>query len=96
LVKDKFSRLLSCQWLDDEVLNAYGALPEQRIKKTLATNPSAPKQFSLNTFFYHRLWHRGHYSYQMVKRWIKMVEVFSKKPHFYYYQLRRLSLGLDG
>jgi len=82
LFKGNFSRLLPGNWLDDEAMNAYGALLKRRNEKTLSIIPATPKHYFFNTFFYKQLWYLQEYSFYMVKRWTKKVDIFSMDKIF--------------
>lgn len=55
------------QWLNDEVINFYIALLQERDTKRKMQN-KGPKCFFFNTFFFHKLGSNG-YSYKGVARW---------------------------
>ncbi|WWC66956.1 uncharacterized protein I206_100863 [Kwoniella pini CBS 10737] len=62
-------RLKDGVWLDDEIMNFYGALMVERAK--LQDNR---KLHFFNSFFYQRISETG---YSAVKRWTKKVDIFS-------------------
>jgi len=72
-----FNNLLPNKWLDDEVVNGYTLLLMSRNQNTRKTNPAAPKHFFFNSFFYKRLRFLGEYSYDIVRRWTKVDDIFS-------------------
>ena len=82
LYKENFSNLLRGSWLDDEDMNAYVVLLQRRHNKSLERNPTAPKNYFFNTFLYKQLWHLGEYTYHMVRRWTKKVDIFSMDTIF--------------
>ncbi|WWC57945.1 uncharacterized protein I303_100480 [Kwoniella dejecticola CBS 10117] len=61
-------RLKDGTWLDDEIMNFYGALMVERAKST------SRKVHFFNSFFYQRV---GETGYSAVKRWTKKVDIFS-------------------
>lgn len=60
--------LLHDNWLNDQVINFYMSLLEER-----GTQSKFPRVLAMNTFFYPRLILNGH---QGVKRWTKNVDIF--------------------
>lgn len=85
LTREDFKRLRGVRWLNDELLNAYTALINQRNRFHASaagrngTTLKRPKTFVFNTFFYTRLTSSG-YDYPGVARWTKRarVDVLSK------------------
>ncbi|OCF59786.1 hypothetical protein L486_02459 [Kwoniella mangroviensis CBS 10435] len=63
-------RLKNGTWLDDEIMNFYGALMVER-----ANQIGTLKVHAFNSFFYQRISETG---YSAVKRWTKRVDIFSK------------------
>ncbi|WWD05966.1 hypothetical protein V865_004051 [Kwoniella europaea PYCC6329] len=63
-------RLKNGTWLDDEIMNFYGALMVER-----ANQVGTLKVHAFNSFFYQRISETG---YSAVKRWTKKVDIFSK------------------
>ncbi|RUP45318.1 hypothetical protein BC936DRAFT_148315 [Jimgerdemannia flammicorona] len=60
------------QWLNDEVINYYMILINERSK---SQEGKYPKVHCFNTFFYSNL---RDYGFQKVKRWTKKIDLFSK------------------
>ena len=77
-----FTNLLPGKWVDDEGINAYTLLLEWRHKTTLQLIPTAPKLYFFNTFLYKQLWFMHDYSYDIVQRWTKKVDIFSMDKVF--------------
>jgi len=77
-----FKNLLPGNWLDDEVVNGYATLLEWRNKKALNKRPAAPRHHFFNSFFYKRLRFMSEYSYNMVRRWTKVDDIFSVRNVF--------------
>ncbi|WVW81658.1 hypothetical protein I302_103653 [Kwoniella bestiolae CBS 10118] len=63
-------RLKNGTWLDDEIMNFYIALMDERAKEK-----GNLKLHAFNSFFYQRLSEKG---YSAVKRWTKKIDLFSK------------------
>jgi len=82
LYSANFHNLLPGKWLDDEGINAYSLLLEWRHKKTLLLIPTAPKLYFFSTFLYKQLWFMHEYSYDIVRRWTKNVDIFSMDKIF--------------
>eukprot|EP00168_Porphyra_purpurea_P012900 TRINITY_DN3461_c0_g1_i2.p2 TRINITY_DN3461_c0_g1~~TRINITY_DN3461_c0_g1_i2.p2 ORF type:complete len:350 (-),score=58.78 TRINITY_DN3461_c0_g1_i2:360-1409(-) len=82
LYMSSYKNLLPGSWLDDEVINDYAMLLKKRNEETIRTNRSAPGRHFLSTFFYKRLRFLNEYSYNMVRRWAKPDDVFSKNIFF--------------
>jgi sentrin-specific protease 1 len=59
-------------WLDDEVINFYGALIQQRSERTA----ELPRVLWINTFFYPLLNGRRGYQYERVRKWTKACDIF--------------------
>lgn len=64
------------QWLNDEVINFYIALLQERDTRRKAQD-KGPKCFFFNTFFYHKLGSNG-YSYKGVARWTTPKRLLQK------------------
>jgi len=77
-----FHNLLPGNWLDDEGINAYALLLQWRHKKTLQLIPTAPKIYFFSTFLYKQLWFMHDYSYDIVRRWTKNVDIFAMDKIF--------------
>ena len=75
-VKD-LGTLESGQWLNDEVMNFYMALLQDRNIKRCQENPKHCRVLLMNTFFYTKLTSSG-YNYKSVKRWTKKVKLVKK------------------
>ena len=80
------ARLLPCQWLNDEIINFYGAMILGRSEKS-KENPSMNgashgrrkplNAHYFNTFFWSKLWNEGYESARLAK-WTKKVWVRSR------------------
>lgn len=75
-VKD-LNTLETGQWLNDEVMNFYMALLQDRNIKRCQDETKHCKVLFLNTFFYTKLSSNG-YNYKAVKRWTKKVKLNKK------------------
>lgn len=62
-------RLRTPEWLNDEVINFYMNVVMDRNSK----DPSLPKVFVFNTFFFPMLLDKG---YERVKKWTRKVDIF--------------------
>ena len=70
-------RLKTQVWLNDEVINFYMKLSEER-EKALSAVAGRPKNLFMNTFFYSKLVDHGRgFNYSNVKKWFKGVDIFS-------------------
>jgi len=82
IVHSTIRRLLPYNWLDDEAINGQVTLMQARNDHTVAANPSAPKHYYFNSFFYTKLRHAGEYSYHVVQRWSRSVDVLAMDKIF--------------
>lgn len=77
MTRDKLRCLDRTSWLNDEVINFYFNLMDDRNKKQQKKYPQLfPKVHFCNTFFYEKLTQKG-YNYDGVRRWTKNVDVFN-------------------
>lgn len=67
-------RLKSGQWLNDEVINFYGALLQKRADDSLEGKGPKRKVHYFSSFFYKKLSEEG-YEKGRLKRWAKKVSV---------------------
>ena len=84
---DKFSvqfkhcdliRLNPGVWLNDEVVNFFMKLFEERESKAAAANMARKSNMYMNSFFYSKLaFSKGGFNYNNVKRWTRKLNVFS-------------------
>lgn len=68
----EFKKLVSPQWLNDEIINAYLLMIQKRSEDTSRKLPSI---HAFNTHFYTTLCERG---YEGVQRWTRKTDLFSK------------------
>ncbi|AFZ81034.1 Ulp1 protease family, C-terminal catalytic domain-containing protein [Theileria equi strain WA] len=85
ITKNTLSCLHSSNWLDDEVINFYLQMLQERNDKHIKDGvPNIPNCYFFNTFFFNALsggdMHGVHYNYKAVARWTKRkgVDVFKK------------------
>jgi len=76
------------RWLDDECMNGYIWLLQARHRTALGVNPAAAKLYFFNTFFFKRLMFLDEYSYDVVRRWTKNVDIFAMDTIFIPINLR--------
>jgi sentrin-specific protease 1 len=73
-------------WLNDEVINFYMILLEERDKKLIRINPSSGRIMShyFNSFFMEKLLGPNHdkYAYSNVERWTKKFDIFARDKIF--------------
>ena len=77
---DSLNRLVGPQWLDDEVINFYGVMLQQRSDAAVKAGDKAFKNiYYLNSFFYQKLSEQG-YEKAKLARWTKRskVDIFAK------------------
>lgn len=70
-------RLMPGKWLDDEIINAYMMMLNDRDQRLCRQIPSRRCTRFFNTFFYSKLMEGGVYDYTRVRRWTKRVDVFA-------------------
>mmetsp|Transcript_30402 Transcript_30402/g.48701 ORF Transcript_30402/g.48701 Transcript_30402/m.48701 type:complete len:692 (-) Transcript_30402:58-2133(-) len=75
-VKD-LQTLCPATWLNDEIMNFYMALLQDRNIKRCQENPEHCRVLLMNTFFFTKLQSNG-YNYKAVKRWTKKVKLTKK------------------
>lgn len=80
LTKKSIRTLLPGEWLNDEIMNGFVQLVRERhgCRADLAAGPL----MVLNSFFLLRLFHRGVYDYEGVRRWTMNVDTFKKDKVF--------------
>jgi sentrin-specific protease 1 len=71
LTQEKFSCLRQKCWINDEVINATMMILQRRHTQS---DPKPSHVF--NTFFYYKLRDERGYSYDLVRRWTKTVNIF--------------------
>lgn len=71
LTRGDMQTLKGLNWLNDEVINFYFSLLEERSKN----DENLPNVHTFNTFFYSKLTKDG---YTSLRRWTKRVDIFSK------------------
>ncbi|KXN72115.1 cysteine proteinase [Conidiobolus coronatus NRRL 28638] len=69
------STLSPSTWLNDEIINSYCNLIQQRSDQLESIGSNYPKIHTFNTFFYKKLQTRGH---SAVAKWSKNVDIFKK------------------
>jgi sentrin-specific protease 1 len=90
MTKDKFSCLLPSTWLNDEVINFYMSILQERDDNLVTEfnknqkDEKAKKLTShyFNSFFFTKLLENGIYNYANVKRWSRKFDIFSKEKVF--------------
>jgi len=79
----KISCLKPCTWLNDEVINFYMCLLQQRDNFNIEISDGRRvSSHYFNTFFINKLINKGEYNYANAKRWTKKFNVFSKDKIF--------------
>lgn len=76
-------RLLKClcpgEWLNDEVVNFWLGLVQERCNKRVSSTKYPPKHRAkvliMNSFFWTRLFNKGSYTYKNVRRWTKKTKL---------------------
>ncbi|CAJ0936290.1 unnamed protein product, partial [Mesorhabditis belari] len=69
--------MLTSQWLNDEVINAFLSLLVDRSEKS----SKYPKAYTFNTFFYKNI-RDPNKGYKSVARWTRKVDIFAKEVIF--------------
>jgi Ulp1 family protease len=71
-------------WLNDEVINFYFALLQERNVRQIESGERVPKCVFLNSFFYTKLSEKG-YNYDGVRRWTKRkkIDIFEQDVVFF-------------
>lgn len=69
-------------WLNDEVINFYMCMLQERDLKLSNNNPDRKTSFYFNSFFIAKLLEGGVYNYSNIKRWSKTFDVFAKDKIF--------------
>lgn len=78
ITRNDLRLLLPGNWLNDEIINFYMSLLQQRNEKeVLESNNKIPRCLFLSSFFYCKLLSRGQYDYAAVKRWTRNIDVFN-------------------
>jgi len=71
--------LLPGEWLNDEVVNFWLGLVQERCNKRVSVSVYPLKQrakvFIMNCFFWTRLYNNGRYTYKNVRRWTKKTKL---------------------
>eukprot|EP00188_Purpureofilum_apyrenoidigerum_P005485 Plantae.Rhodophyta-Purpureofilum_apyrenoidigerum.ctg7175.p1 GENE.Plantae.Rhodophyta-Purpureofilum_apyrenoidigerum.ctg7175~~Plantae.Rhodophyta-Purpureofilum_apyrenoidigerum.ctg7175.p1 ORF type:complete len:646 (+),score=113.60 Plantae.Rhodophyta-Purpureofilum_apyrenoidigerum.ctg7175:535-2472(+) len=82
LTREDMLRLRSNQWLNDEIINCYTTLLQDRSDRMRNADTGWPNTHFFSTFFYTRLVtvtdYGSKYDYPSVRRWTRKVDVFSK------------------
>uniref|UniRef100_A0A7S2ZHN5 Ubiquitin-like protease family profile domain-containing protein n=2 Tax=Rhodosorus marinus TaxID=101924 RepID=A0A7S2ZHN5_9RHOD len=83
LTGEDMLRLRPNQWLNDEIINCYTTLLQERNARALEDeNCPWPNSHFMSTFFYTRLVStkdgEADYDYRSVRRWTRKVDIFSK------------------
>jgi len=83
LTGEDMLRLRPNQWLNDEIINCYTTLLQERNARVLEDeNCTWPNSHFMSTFFYTRLVStkdgEAQYDYRSVRRWTRKVDIFSK------------------
>ncbi|OAX39413.1 cysteine proteinase [Rhizopogon vinicolor AM-OR11-026] len=75
------SRLLPCQWLNDEIINFYGAMILTRSESNHKVDPPTKRKILdvhyFSTFFWPKLKDEGYEKGRLAK-WTKKIDIFSK------------------
>lgn len=69
-------------WLNDEVVNFYMAMLQERDERLSKANPNRTTSHYFNSFFMTKLQEGNGYSYAGVKRWSKKFDLLSKDKIF--------------
>ena len=78
----KLQCLLPETYLNDEVINFYMCMLQQRDDELHMGNPTILKSHFFNSFFFAKLVERQQYNYLRVKRWTKKFDVFKRDKIF--------------
>jgi sentrin-specific protease 1 len=90
MTKDKFSCLSPSTWLNDEVINFYMSILQERDdtlvieynKKEKDEKNKKRTSHYFNSFFFTKLLENGFYNYANVKRWSRKFDIFTKEKVF--------------
>ncbi|GJQ14138.1 hypothetical protein GpartN1_g5929.t1 [Galdieria partita] len=75
ITRNDLRLLLPGKWLNDEVINFYMSLLQERNERIVADN-SYPRCLFLSSFFFIKLLSGGHYDYAAVRRWTRHINIF--------------------
>ncbi|GJD05669.1 Sentrin-specific protease 2 [Galdieria sulphuraria] len=75
ITRNDLRLLLPGNWLNDEVINFYMSLLQERNEKSICDNGYSKCLF-LSSFFFIKLLSGGHYDYNAVRKWTHHVNVF--------------------
>lgn len=79
----KLSCLCPHSWLNDEIVNFYMCMLQERDTKLCAeSNGQRRPSHYFNSFFMSKLLENGQYNYAFVRRWSKKVDVFAMERVF--------------
>ena len=77
MTKSKLKCLVPVTWLNDEVINFYMCMLQERdnIQTELSCGTRKPSHY-FNSFFMERMFVKGQYNYDNIKRWTKKFNIF--------------------
>lgn len=82
LTGENLQCLRSGQWLNDNVVNFYYAMLQERNDYRVKKDEKEKPIRFFNTYFYNKLIQGGKYNYAGVRRWSKKFDVFSQDKIF--------------
>jgi hypothetical protein len=82
MTKEKFLCLKPVTWLNDEVINFYMNLLQERDTKFINAKEKTRSSHYFNSFFFTKLLENRVYNYSNVKRWTKKFDIFEKEKIF--------------
>lgn len=78
ITEGKIAGLKPRTWLNDEIVNFYMCMLQERDQKLCErSNGSRKPSYYFNSFFVSKLTENGVYTYSNVKRWSKKIDVFA-------------------
>jgi Ulp1 family protease len=82
MTRYKLSCLRPGTWLNDEVVNFYMSMLQERDLQLVAQNVKRLSSHYFNSFFISKLLEQGKYSYNNVRRWTKKFNILEKEKIF--------------
>jgi Ulp1 family protease len=82
MTREKFSCLRPGTWLNDEIINFYMQLLQEKDDNFVTQQKKSKTSHYFNSFFYTKLLENGQYQYSNVKRWTKKFDIFQKSKIF--------------
>jgi sentrin-specific protease 1 len=82
MTRSKFACLRERTWLNDEVINFYMSMLQERDDRLCQEQPGRSSSHYFNSFFMSKLLEKGTYTFSNVRRWTKKFDVSSKDKIF--------------